>query len=509
MPTLGEVLTGCPAIWQGRDDVFVTGVSADSRTVRPGDIFVAVRGLADDGHRYLPDALAQGARAVVSEQAAPKDAPVPWVTVPDARAILGWLAACFQGFPARRLGLIGVTGTDGKTTTAHLVTDILQAAGWRVGLVSTVEVRLGNKARPNETNHTTPPAPILQALLAEMAQRRLDRVVLEVTSHALDQQRVAGCFFDSAIFTNLTPEHLNYHGDFRRYWQAKARLFAMLGREPKSGIPCFGLFNADDPSSRLLRSVCAVEQTTYGLDQEADYRVGSFQLQGTGTTFDLQTPLGCLEIGTPLVGRFNIYNAAAASAFALRLGIPADTVRRALRDFPGVPGRFQKIDLGQQFRVLVDFAHTPNALGAVLATLCPQTAGRLILVFGHPGGRDPDNRRALARVAAARADLLVLTNDDAYDEDPGSILDHIEAEVRAAGRRPNQDYLRIDDRRAAIALALRLAQPGDTVLIAGRGHLKYQIIGRQKIPLSDVEVARQELSTLLPMPTSFPSARVG
>jgi UDP-N-acetylmuramoyl-L-alanyl-D-glutamate--2,6-diaminopimelate ligase len=496
VPTLREALTGLPAVLHGPDDVVVSGVNEDSRTIRPGDIFVALRGLTHDGHRYVADAVARGARAIVSEQAPSDASALPWATVPDARAALGWLAASFHGFPSRRLGVIGVTGTDGKTTTAHLIAEILAAAGWSVGHVSTVHLRLGDEVRTTSTDFTTPPAPVLQALLAEMVGRGLHWVVLEVSSHALDQMRVAGCFFDIGVFTNLTPEHLNYHESFEHYRQTKAQLFAALGREPKDGVATFGVFNADDPSSALLRAVCPVEQLTYGTDAGADYRAAGVALDGGGTAIELATPGGRHRLWMPLEGDFNVYNAAAASAVGLRLGVPAEAVERALRGFQRVPGRLQRIEGGGGFQVYVDFAHTPNALRAVLDTLRARTARRLILVFGHPGGRDFYNRPELGRVAAALADLVVLTADDPYDEDPQAILGQMEAGLLAAGRRPDDNFLRIDDRAEAIATALRLAGPGDTVLIAGRGHLDYTVVRGRKSPLSDVAIAQQELEKL-------------
>lgn len=503
MPRLREALSSIPAVLQGQDDVVVTGAGEDSRTIGPGDIFVAVRGLNHDGHRYIADAIDRGARAIVSEQERPAGHEVPWATVPNARAALGWLAAYFHGFPGRRLGMIGVTGTDGKTTTAHLIAAILSAAGWPVGHISTVHLRLGGEIRPNDNDYTTPPAPVLQALLAEMVQRELRWVVLEVSSHALDQMRVAGCFFDIGVFTNLTPEHLNYHESFEHYRQTKAQLFAMLGREPKDGITPFGVFNADDENSALLRAACPVEQLTYGTAEAADYRIGTFAFEQGGTTIELDTPAGRQRVWTPLEGDFNVYNATAATAVGLRLGIPPETVAGALRDFQHVPGRLQHIDdHSAPFQVFVDFAHTPNALRAVLSTLRSRTSRRLILVFGHPGGRDFYNRPELGRVAAALADLVVLTADDPYDEDPQAILDQMEAGLLAAGRRPDDNFLRIDDRAEAIATALRQARPGDTVLIAGRGHLDYTVVRGQKSPLSDVAIARRELEKLRAPTTS-------
>jgi UDP-N-acetylmuramoyl-L-alanyl-D-glutamate--2,6-diaminopimelate ligase len=498
VPILREVLASLPFAVRvhGRDDIPVTGVSADSRTLTSGMIFVAVRGRRDDGHRYIPDALARGARAIVSDQDPPMASAVAWVTVPDSRAALGWLAAFFAGFPTRGCGLVGVTGTDGKTTTATLIAYLLRASGQPVGLVSTVEIWLGDERRPNDTQHTTPPAAILQGLLAEMVQRGCRWAVLETSSHALDQWRVAGCLFDVGVFTNLTPEHLDYHGDLERYRQAKARLFALLGQEPKAGITPFGLLNADDPHSAAMAAACPVTVVTYGLEQPAHYRVRRFGRSGEGMQVLLETPAGPVDLWSPLPGRFNVYNVAAAAAATLQLGVAPMVLTKALRTFTGVPGRLQPVVMGQPFQVFVDFAHTPNALGAVLAALRPRTRGRLIVVFGHPGGRDAHNRPVLGRVAASMADLLILTTDDPYDEDPEAILDQIEVGVRAAGRRPHRDFWRFPDRVEAIRAALRLAQPGDTVLIAGRGHERFTVVRGQRVPLDDVAVVEQTLREL-------------
>jgi UDP-N-acetylmuramoyl-L-alanyl-D-glutamate--2,6-diaminopimelate ligase len=493
VPTLGEVSSILGTISHG-EGVVVTGVSADSRSIQPGYIFVAIRGVATDGNRFIAEALGRGASAVVSEDRRQPMYPVPWLTVPDARTALGYLAAYFQGFPSRRLGVIGVTGTDGKTTVAHLIASILESAGWPVGLISTVQFRLGDEGHPNDTDHSTPPAPMLQSLLARMVEQERRWVVMEVTSHAMAQMRLAGCDVDIGVFTNLTPEHLNYHGSVERYRQAKGSLFVMLGQTPKDGVPSFGVLNGDDENCDYFRSVCRVEKITYGLDGNHDYRVSRVDLNDTGGVLWLDSSHGRLEIRTPLPGRHNAYNVAAACAVGLRLGIPADVVGRAVSDFPGVPGRLQAIDRGQPFKVFVDFAHTPNGLTAVLSTLRCQTSGRLIVVFGHPGGRDLGNRAALGRVAATLADVVVLTDDDPYDEDPRAILDAIEAEVLAAGRRPDDNYLRVEGREVGIWTALGMARPGDTVLIAGRGHLSHTVVGGQKMPLDDVEVAERALA---------------
>jgi UDP-N-acetylmuramoyl-L-alanyl-D-glutamate--2,6-diaminopimelate ligase len=496
MPTLREALCGLNVVSDVPDHVGVVGVKPDSRAICPGDIFVAVRGVATDGNQYVTTAVENGAVAVVSEHIRPPGLLIPWVTVPDARLALGHLAAFFNGFPSRQIGLIGITGTDGKTTTTHLIASLLESAGYPVGLVSTVHARLGQEIRPNETGHSTPPSTVLQPLLAIMVERGVRWAVIEVTSHALDQMRVAGCSFDIGVFTNLTPEHLNYHGDFEHYRQTKAQLFSMLGREPKSGIPTFGVFNHDDPSCDHMRATCSVDQVTYGLDGEGEYRVTDFESGLTGTSISLHTPDGPLQMWTPLTGRFNVYNVAAACAVALRLGIPSDVVCRAVGAFNGVPGRLQKIDEGQPFEVFVDFAHTPNALASTLAALRGATFGRLMVVFGHAGGRDHETRRGLGRVAASMADVVVVTTDDPCEEDPSAIIDEIEVGMQSANHSSAREILRVEDRRGAIQTVLRMGQPGDTVVIAGRGHEDFMIVRGQKIPFNDVEVARRTLASI-------------
>ncbi|HUE75796.1 MAG TPA: UDP-N-acetylmuramoyl-L-alanyl-D-glutamate--2,6-diaminopimelate ligase, partial [Chloroflexota bacterium] len=450
------------------------------------------------------NALANGAVAVVSEDSRPPDVLAPWVTVPDARFALGHLAAYFRGFPSRRLGLIGVTGTDGKTTTAHLIASILDAAGLPVGLTSTVYFRLGSEIRANRTGHSTPPPAILQDLLASMVEQGLRWAVLEVTSHAIDQMRIAGCEFDIGVFTNLTPEHLNCHGDFDHYRQTKAQLFSSLGRETKPNIPTFGVFNLDDPSSREMRAGCSVEHVTYGIDGDVAYRVTEFQTGLTGTTISLSTPNGPLQLWTPLAGRFNVYNVSAACAVALRIGISADVVRQAVKEFTGVPGRLQEVDEGQPFKLFVDFAHTPNALSVTLKELRSATRGRLIIVFGHAGGRDLETRRGLGRVAATMSDVAIITTDDPCDEDPREIIDQIEDGIRSASRSRDNVVLRIVDRGNAIERAVQMARAGDTVLIAGRGHEDYMIVRGRKIPFNDLDVARRSVAFAYPTKSRSP-----
>jgi UDP-N-acetylmuramyl-tripeptide synthetase len=419
--------------------------------------------------------------------------PVPWVVVGNARAAAGRIAAVVHGYPSRQVGLIGVTGTDGKTTVCHLIAHLLAGAGWPVGLLSTVEIRQGPTSRANDTHHTTPPGPVLQQILAEAVQQGVRWFVLEVSSHALAQFRVAGCLFDVGVFTNLTPEHLDFHGDFESYCAAKARLFTMLGRRPKPGVPTFAVLNADDPHHMHVSAHCSVTQVTYGEHPHADYRLeGASAAQRMCITHPHGTG-GKFEVTPRIWGDFNRWNLAAAGAVALQLGVRPSAVAAAIEDFGGVPGRLQRVLGGQPFDVFVDFAHTPNGLRSVLTAVRSLRPNRVIVLLGHPGGRDQANRPDLARAAAELADVIVLTSDDPYDEEPGAILNQLEAPLREAAAVYGREVIRVDDRREAITRALHLAKPDDAVLLAGRGHLEHMTTRGQSVPFSDRAIARDEL----------------
>ncbi|MHB1132382.1 MAG: UDP-N-acetylmuramoyl-L-alanyl-D-glutamate--2,6-diaminopimelate ligase [Chloroflexota bacterium] len=479
-----------PAVLTGDPDVLIGGVAFDSRRVVPGDLFVALIGRRNDGNTFIAEAVRKGATAVVSETpAGPLAAGVSHIQVDNARLALSRLSAAFHDFPAHKMVVIGVTGTDGKTTTAHMISAILRAAGLTVGRVSTVDLAVGDDVWLNETNHTTPQAPQVQAALAAMVRGGARFAVVEASSHALALHRVADCAFDVAVMTNLTPEHLDFHGTMARYRDDKARLFRLLAAGPDKDWPKLGVVNADDPSAGFFRQASPAPVLTYGIDAPADVTAHDLTLTAAGARFHLRTPRGEVVVRTRLLGRFNVYNWLAASSVAVGLGLDLGAIARAGLELRGVPGRMRRVTAGQPFLVVVDFAHTPHALSAALQTLRQHVGGRILAVIGQAGGRDADNRPALARVAARAANGFIITSDDSYDENPEDIADQIEAGAKELGLVAGKDYWRILDRRDAIATALEWARPGDAVLIAGRGHEQYQVIGKRRLPFDDAAVA--------------------
>lgn len=524
--TVAELVAETPGarLVQGDAATVVRGLSHDSRRVRPGDLFVAVPGQRVDGRRFVPDALARGAVAVAAE--GPVDAPpeVAVVRVAAARPALADLASAFYGHPSRKLTLVGVTGTDGKTTTTQLICAVLEARGLVTGWLTTVDVKIGTERFANPFDHTTPEAPAVQAALARMVAAGVEVAVLETSSHALALDRVRGCAFRLAVFTNLSPEHLNFHGTMERYRADKAKLF----RFPTLEV---AVLNADDPASEHFARVTPARVVTYALDQEADFRAEEVQLGPDGAAFTIVrrpgpplplvggtapghpgatpvapgnppagagAPLGPARaaVRTRLLGRFNVANWLAASAAAVALGATLEDVVRAAAEQPPVRGRMELVELGQPFRVVVDFCHTPQALATALDALRPETAGRLLLAFGQAGGRDPGNRPAMGRIAAGKADFFVLTADDPLDEDPAGIARAIARGAEAAGAVEGRDFVIELDRRAAIRLLLARARPGDTVLLAGKGHEQRQLIGGARLPWSDAGVAAELLREL-------------
>lgn len=489
---LSELLTGLDMSGAAEADPEITGVSYDSRRVAPGDLFVAVPGFHTDGRRFIPDALARGAAAVVAEaRAGPGDTPVavPQVTVPSARAALAKVAAAFYGHPARRMRVVGVTGTDGKTTTCHLISAVLEAAGYRTGISGTVFLKIGSELIPNPYHQTTPESLEIQKALAGMVEAGAGYAIIETTSHGLALNRVDECHYDAAVFTNLTSDHMDFHTSREDYLANKARLFQSLASAAGKGISKSAILNSDDPASSYLREASPVAPLTYGIEGEADVRASGLEPAGWGTSFELSTPAGRTAVSLPLAGRFNVYNALAAAALGLSQGIGLEDIKKALEAFQGVPGRMERVDAGQDFTVVVDFAHTAGALEVALQALRAQCSGRLIAVFGCPGERDRTKRPVMGEVAARLADFVVLTSDEPRSEDPVAIIEEIEAGVKAAGRVRGQDYLVLPDRREALAAALGRARSGDVVLLAGKGHEDCIIYGDRSIPWSDKLVA--------------------
>jgi UDP-N-acetylmuramoyl-L-alanyl-D-glutamate--2,6-diaminopimelate ligase len=465
----------------------VTGIAYDSRRVVPGELFVALKGLHADGTEYARQAIERGAVAVVAEQPAPADVTVPWSVVEDGRLALALLAAEFFRHPSSEMRVVGITGTNGKTTTAYLVASIFEAAGIRCGLLGTVAYRVGDETR--EATRTTPEAPDVQALLREMIDRGCGACAMEVSSHALALRRVHGMRFAAAIFTNLTRDHLDFHGDMESYFRAKRGLFEMLPRDAPA------IVNLDDPRGSSLLDVGG-RPLTYAISRQADVMPGPLSFSLDGLRFDVRTPRGGMRVESSLVGRPNVYNILAAIATGTALGLAFDAIERGVRAIEGVPGRFQIVSRpGDDVRVVVDYAHTDDALRNLLETARPLVQGRVITVFGCGGDRDRTKRPLMGAVAGRLSDLIVITSDNPRSEDPARIIEEIQRGITPDTRRdPSQRMLAIADRREAIERAIEVARAGDLVLIAGKGHEKYQVIGERVLPFDDVAVARVALA---------------
>lgn len=456
-------------------DPVVNGLTADSRTVEPGLAYFAVRGSRMDGHRFLADAVARGAAAVVVEE--PAQFAVPQVVVRNGRRAVQVAAQEWYGDPARQLTLVGVTGTNGKTTTTALVRHLLNA-GETAGSMGTLGAFDGTGATiPSEAGSLTTPGPIgLQATLARLVERGCEHVAMEASSHSLDQGRLDTLRFAAAVFTNVTRDHLDYHGTMESYLAAKMKLSGLLAPE---GI---GVVNADDAVWRGLP--LRGERITFGTGADAMVRATGLSFGRTGSTFAMASPWGDREIRLPLLGDYNVANALGAAATALALGRPLDEVADRLGDAPQVPGRMEVLT-EEPCVVLRDYAHTPDALSRALDALRPLTRGRLIVVFGCGGDRDRGKRPEMGRIAAGLADVPVVTSDNPRTENPDSIIDDIEAGMAGI------EHHRETDRRAAIHLALGLAQPRDIVLLAGKGHEDYQVIGEERLPFDEREIVLQ------------------
>jgi UDP-N-acetylmuramoyl-L-alanyl-D-glutamate--2,6-diaminopimelate ligase len=482
--------------------IAVTGVTHDSRAVRPGMLFVAVPGLRVDGHDYVPAAIEAGAAGVIVERPIPGVA-APQVVVVAARPALGSAAAWWFGDPSRELTVIGITGTDGKTTTAYLAVSALEAAGLRTGMIGTIATRIGGRTDDHAEHATTPEAPELQAALRAMVDAGDEIAVIETTSHALALDRVVGVVYDVAILTNITHEHLELHGSWEAYREAKLSLFDRLrgarGVQKPRPVPATAIVNLDDPSAGLFVGTArdaGASVITYGTEPAADIRATRISEDRQGVHADIVTPSGDATIDLRLAGRFNVHNALAVVALGDALGLDAERVRQGLAGLAVVPGRMERIDLGQPFGVVVDFAHSPASLTTVLDLLAPSAAARgggVIAVFGSAGERDTAKRPQMGRIAGERARLVVVTDEDPRGEDRDAILDEIARGAEAAGRRRGHDLLLIADRRAAIAAAFDAARPGDIVLLAGKGHERSIIGPDGELPWHERTVAEELL----------------
>ncbi|HXE91269.1 MAG TPA: UDP-N-acetylmuramoyl-L-alanyl-D-glutamate--2,6-diaminopimelate ligase [Terriglobales bacterium] len=488
--TFRQLLDGVETLAQ-RGNPEITGLQYDSRRISPGDLFVAMRGETTDGNRFIEDAIACGAVAVVSDTT--ESAPHPgiaWAHVPHGRQALAGLAANFYGRPAVRMKLTGITGTNGKTTTAFLAEAMLGAMGRTAALIGTVEYHVGPEVLP--APHTTPEPLEIHALLDRASRHGASEMVMEVSSHALAQQRVYGLPFDVAVFTNLTRDHLDYHRDFDDYFEAKKSLFAGCGAEP----PRAAILNADDDYGVRLVPFAKSQGSqvvTYGIER-GDIRAMRIELRPQGTAFVLSTPRGDVAVTSSLIGRVNVYNILAAAAAAIARGCSLEAVRRGAAAVRRVPGRFESVDCGQPFAVVVDYAHTDDALRN-LTSLARSfvtregRTGRVITLFGCGGDRDRTKRPLMGEAAGRGSDFVILTSDNPRSEDPLAIINDALVGLQKTGTR----HVVEPDRRRAIARALAEARPGDIVLIAGKGHERVQVSAAGSLPFDDVEVAREAL----------------
>ena len=464
---LADLARGAGAVLDGNGDVEVTGIAYDSRRVANGDLFVAVHGLRVDGHHFVGDAIKQGAVAVAVEREVSVPEGLPVLRMPSTRTGLAELSAEFYGRPSRRLKLAGVTGTDGKTTVTHMAEHVLQAAGIVAGAMSTVAFKVSGRQVDNVTGQTTTEAPEVQAWLARMVEGGASCAVIETTSHALVQERVRACEFDVAAYTNVGRDHLDYHSTWEDYLEAKARLIDVTARASDKGIEKTAVLNRDDASYSRLASRPISRRWTYGMTTAADIHPLDLGITATGSRFRMQTPLGETDVTLHVPARFNIYNALCAAGVCLALGVTVEDIGRGLAGFEGVRGRLEPVELGQEFRVYIDFAHAAGSLASALAELRPFTRGRLIVVFGSTARSDHD-RPGMGRAAAEFSDFFIITTDDPLTEDPMEIARDVQS--GASGKAPGRDYEVVIDRRAAIRRAIELAKPGDTVLLAGKGH---------------------------------------
>lgn len=500
---LGELLTAScirTPLPSDQSEREVWDLAYDSRKVKPGSLFVAVRGFHSDGHQFISEARQRGATAIVAEHSGSEERvdTVPLIRVADSRAALARLAAAFYGHPSKKLKLVGITGTKGKTTTSYLVKSIIEAAGHTTGLIGTIDYRVGSVQYP--APNTTPESVDLQRLFQEMLDAGCGYCVMEVSSHALALGRTDGCVFETAVFTNLKQDHLDFHQDMESYFQAKLLLFT--GLEPHKTV----VVNGDEPASRDIIRKTASKAYTFGMSTSADIRPREeIGRSITGLSFSVHTPRGTVVVKSPLVGKHNGYNILAAIGVGIALGFSVDSITSGIEAMQAVPGRMERVDEGQPFGVVVDYAHTEDSLANLLDAVRDMTRDRVITLFGCGGERDKTKRPKMGAAALHGSDIVIITTDNPRAEQPLDILREIETGLTGIGEKVAQPdaeptaasgkkpYYVIPDRREAIAAAVRMARPGDVVVLAGKGHEGYQIIGEKKVPFDDREVAREEI----------------
>ncbi|MDQ0198496.1 UDP-N-acetylmuramoyl-L-alanyl-D-glutamate--2,6-diaminopimelate ligase [Neobacillus ginsengisoli] len=458
----------------------IISIENDNRKVQKGSLFICIKGYTVDGHDFAQSAVENGAVAILAEHPLPLKVPV--IIVKDTVRAMAVLADAFYGQPTKKVHLIGITGTNGKTTTSHLIEKIFSDAGKTTGLIGTMYTKIGDKTF--ETKNTTPESLTLQQTFSHMVKEGVDLAVMEVSSHALDMGRVHGCDYDVAVFTNLSQDHLDYHETMDEYKRAKSLLFARLGNTFDTHKPKFAILNADDPASGMYQKSTAAHVVTYGIDNDADIRATNIQMTAAGTTFDLEIQDNKFPMSIQFIGKFSVYNVLASISAAFVSGIPINEIIKSVESISGVAGRFELVNAGQDFTVIVDYAHTPDSLENVLKTIQHFAKERVFVLVGCGGDRDRTKRPLMAKIACRYSTDAIFTSDNPRSEDPIVILKEMEAGVEG------EKYLVIPDRKEAIIKTIKQASTGDVILIAGKGHETYQIIGSQVHDFDDRLVAR-------------------
>lgn len=483
---LAEMLDG--SVISGNKDTIITDITQDSREAGPGALFVCVKGAHVDGHRFIPDVIAKGAVAIMTESDIAVPDGITVLRVVDLDSAIKAIVPFFFEYPGKKMRLIGITGTNGKTTTSYLIRDILRKAGYKTGVIGTIRIMIEDEELP--VKNTTPDVIALQRTLYRMYQAGIEYVVMEVSSHALAMDRVIGCEFDTAVFTNLTQDHLDYHKTMENYAQAKARLFSLVSQSgQKTGKHV--VVNIDDPAGQTMLAAADCQKFTYGVEAKSDLQAKDIQVLPRGAEFSAVTPAGSLDLKLKITGMFNVYNVLGAVGAALAENIDPAIITETLNDFCGVSGRFELVDKGQPFAVIVDYAHTPDGLENILKTARQITKGKIITVFGCGGDRDRTKRPIMGRIAAEMSDVVIATSDNPRSEDPALILKDVMAGVEEKIGEKVCEV--IADRKTAIFRAIELAKDGDTVVIAGKGHENYQILKDKTIHFDDKEVASEAL----------------
>jgi UDP-N-acetylmuramoyl-L-alanyl-D-glutamate--2,6-diaminopimelate ligase len=502
--TLGELLEKLGDFdLHGDSSVCITSLTCDSRKVQPGSLFFALRGVSTDGHQFIGKALAAGAAAVVIEDADYKPAKVPWVRVVNGRSFMGRMTAIFNGDPTASLPLVGITGTNGKTTTTYLIESIMAAAGLPTAILGTISYRFG--ATTIEASHTTPESTELQTAFRQLKEAGAEAFVMEVSSHALEQKRVDGCHFDVGIFSNLTRDHLDYHCSMESYLDAKLRLFTDLLRPSELKPQRFAVINMDDHYGPVISRRCACPVISYGIKGNCDVRPIDITSSVSGICGTLVTPIGDVDFASHLPGRFNLFNILAAAAAGVALNLPLKAISQGINNLFRVPGRMERVENVRGVTCLVDYAHTGDALENVLSTLKEIAIGRIITVFGCGGDRDKGKRPIMGKIAAEMSDLAIVTSDNPRTENPGSILEQIKTGITPLEIHEYileelesgfsiKGFVMQQNRREAIRLAVRLSKADDIILLAGKGHEDYQIIGTTKQHFDDREEAAAAFS---------------